>query len=151
MANPADRLAALRALRHALDQQINQQEDEVKQLRANTGARSFDTRFGTVTAAVRKPSLGYTDEQAVAWARQHGYDSLILETPSDTLKRVIREKYVVDDGTVVDTDTGEQVDWPEAKPGGHEYLTVRLSDTTKRQAEHAIQTDRIIAELGEPQ
>lgn len=151
MMNPAERLAALRALRHGLDAEIAEQEAAVHETREQTGARSFDTRFGGVSVSVRKPSLDFTDGELCGWARDNGQEALIVETASDPLKRMVRGRYTTDGFEVVDTDTGEVVDWPRCKPGGGSYLSVRLTDEIKQQAVAAIADrrfdDRDVAEL----
>lgn len=136
---PAEELAALKAIQAALAEPIKRAEEKVKDLRQQTGAKSFDTPVGMVVMAKRKPTITYDEEGLIAWAEDNmpwELEQVTRVRPSlyKTLDARLRDE---DGGEVVDTETGETVEWATVKPGT-EYLTVKLTPEAKTAALTAV-------------
>jgi hypothetical protein len=135
----AERLAALKAIQSAIGDAIDQATKDVELTRAMTGAKSFDTRIGTVSWTVRKPTVTFDDAALLVWAKENmPHEVEVVERVRDTLKTTLQKRlYAEDDGTVWDSTTGELVEWAHIKPGS-EYATVRLTQEAKDNARTAI-------------
>jgi len=138
MMTAALKLAVLRAIKVGVDAAFEQATREVETLRAMTNAKSFDTEIGTVTWTVRKPTIDFLDGPLLEWAQEnmpHEIDTSPRVRP--TLKATLRKRFAVDGDTVIDPETGEEVDWAFVTPGS-EFPTVKLTDEAKDNARQAI-------------
>lgn len=129
---PAERLAALKAIQTALSAEIKAAEHAVAEVRAQTGAKSFDTPLGSVTIATRKPSVAINDDREfLSWVRTTHPDA-IAETVREADRKALLASLLIDGADVLTAD-GEVVAWAAVNPGS-DYLTVRLSETAKASA-----------------
>lgn len=141
---PAERLAALKAIQSAIGDAIDVATKDVELTRTMTGAKSFDTRIGTVSWTVRQPTITFDEAALLEWAKENmPHEVEVITRVRDTLKKTLQNRFAVEDqhdpeGTVIyDQDTGETIEWAHVKPGS-EYATVRLTAAAKDTARAAI-------------
>lgn len=130
--NPAERYAALKLLAAGVDAALSQAADEAEQYRRTVRARSLETDWGTVGVARRKPTIAFDEAGLLAWCEEHNPDA-IIRTVSDLARRSLRARCVIDGEEVIDTSTGEPLDFATVTPGA-EYLRVTLSPAAKEAA-----------------
>lgn len=141
---PAERLAALKALRHGIDQALGQAEDAVRSTMLDTGADRFRTPLGSVSLAERAGSITFDEDRLLAFAEEADLDGV------ETIKQVrptFRRLFDASGEQVIFKPTGEVIDFATVRPGT-QYLTTRLNDEAKDAAEKLL-GDRFltIAEL----
>lgn len=141
---PAEKLAALKALQLGIGKAIEQVEAEVESVRKITGARSFDTPLGTVTWTIRKPTVTYEPDAMLAWAKINmPHEVEVVERVRPTLAKTLEKRFITEHSEpsgrpiIVDTTTGEIVQWAHVRPGS-ESSTTRLTQEAKDNATAAI-------------
>lgn len=141
MMTPAMRLAALKAVKQGVDAAIEQATRDVEMLRSMTGAKSFDTELGSVVWTVRKPSIGFLEQPLLAWAQENmPHEVETITRVRSTLAATLRKRFEIDGDTLIDTVTGEQIDWAFITEGS-EFPTVKLTEAAKDNARTAILTN----------
>ena len=137
--NPAEYLAALKALEAGLKDQIRAAEDAVLATAEQAGAERFTTPYGPITVARRGGGVEVIDEAAfTAWCEEHLPDAV------ETIRRVRPQtataalaRLTVMRGAVYDTVTGEEVEWAGIAAPGDPYVTWPASAAQKETKEMA--------------
>lgn len=139
--NPAEQLAALRALRHGLDAQITQVEERVREFRWHVSAHSFDTNWARVTFRPNPQKINYDTDRLLAWASVHMPHEVVPEhtvtipaTVRPTLYTTLEGRLTVTGAGVIDTTTGEVVDFATVSPARRETVVVTIAPDQKQAA-----------------
>jgi hypothetical protein len=131
MRTPAEQLAALKLLREGVDGAIKWLSTEV--LADESKADRWRTDYGTVSIAERDDAPFVKDMDGfIDHCRKHLPDSVAsVEQVKPWAQKQVMDRLRVHDGKVLDTVTGEFVEWAGVKPGTR-YVSVR--DAPKAQA-----------------
>ena len=130
--NPAETLAALRLLEHALKEAISVAQAAAEEYRATIRAKSLETDLGLVSITRRSPSIVVDDTGLIEWCQVHA-PHLITPAITPAAKRALVAGWAIDGDEVIDTATGELIGFAQVRPGG-ESLTVRLTPEAKARA-----------------
>lgn len=133
--NPAELLAALKAMKAGLDDQIREAEDAVLALAESTGAERLATPYGPITIARKAAGISVVDRAAfTAWCEANLPDAIetIVQVRPQTEKAALARLTVMR-GAVYDTVTGEEVGWAAPTPPGDPY-TAWPASTAQRDA-----------------
>ena len=123
--NPAEYLAALKALEHGLREQIDLAERAVLDTAAAVGGERFTTPYGPVVVARKDGGVVVTDEHAfTAWCEANLPDAIetIRRVRPQTAKAALA-RLVVMKGQVFDNQTGEEVPWAAVTDPGKPYVS----------------------------
>lgn len=129
---PAERLAALKLLEHAVKEAIATAIAAADEFRQATRSKQLETDYGLVYVARSQPKIKVDDVALLAWAEEHA-PHLITRTISPPAKTALLKGWVIDGDDVVD-DNGEVIVFATVVPGGAESLMVRLSPEAKDMA-----------------
>jgi hypothetical protein len=114
---PAERWAFLKALAAAFAVMARDAEADVRDVIAATSAKSFETRFGSVTVAKTGWAVKVADPEALAATLP---PDQVMAVPKPWAEKQALARIVVVAGQAVDRDTGELAGWAAAEPtGGH--------------------------------
>lgn len=128
--NPAERYAALKLLDHGLKAALATAASEAEAYRQSVRAKSLETDWGTVTVARRKPSIRFDERRLIEWCEDNLPDLVHKSVPTESQTWLKTKRFTIDGESVIDTATGEEVDWATVHEGS-DYLTVRLSTEAK--------------------
>lgn len=121
--NPAELLAALKALRAGLDDRIKVAEAAVLDVAERDGAERFTTPYGPITVSRKKGGISITDREAfIAWVDGNipdAFETIVQVRPAT--EKAIVQRLTVMRGEVYDSVTGEAVEWAEPTPDGDPY------------------------------
>lgn len=136
MITPAQKVAALTAIRAGIDDQIRQAKTEALKTAAQIGVKSFDTAIGEVKI-VKSHEAVVIDEEKLLPELKAAFPEQV-ETVECVrpayLKYLMGEQLVIVAGEVIDKGTGEAVDWATVRPAGDDYISypsTRESRTAK--------------------
>lgn len=122
--NAPTRLAALIAIRDAIDKEITADKLEAVAFAGEFGIKSFDTPLGGVNVVRKDPAVGWDAAALLAWVEQHH------PTEVETIKRVrpafqstLAARFVIVAGDVVDNLTGETIDFAYVTAPGEPYVS----------------------------
>lgn len=122
---PAERLAALSAIKAGLDQLIAEAKADTLEAADLAGARSFETPFGQVNVSHREASVVITDEAAfLAHVKATRPDEVVTtETvrPSYVKSVLSGLAYISAHGVVIDTTAGDIVEWAGLSEEGEPF------------------------------
>lgn len=146
---PAQRLAALKAIRFGIDHAIEQAEYGVRELINATGAERFGTGMGQVILVQKDPTITFDEAELLAFAESTDLDGVEV---IKEVRRTFRSLFKISGRHVVFAPTGEIIDWAKIRPGTT-YLSTRLNDDTKTHIE-SIMAERVdtltgLLELGQ--
>jgi hypothetical protein len=123
---PTDKLAAIRALIIGATAVQKQAEDEVRDYRAETGAKGFTTPFGEISFRKNPPTIAYDQAALLEWARENMPHEVVEEhqvtVPAavrPSLLKTLESRLGITPAGVIDLDTGEFPDFAtvvEGKP-----------------------------------
>lgn len=112
---PAERLAALSAIKAGLDELIAEAKADVLAAAEENGIRSFSTPFGPVNVSARDAAIVVTDEAAllahVKATRPEEVEVVETVRPAYVKALLDRLAYIKAAGVVIDTTDGEVVEW----------------------------------------
>lgn len=131
--HPAEYLAALKAMKAGLDDQIREAETAVLALAETTGAERLTTPYGPITVARRAGGIGVVDTAAfTAWCEANLPDAIevIRQVRPQTAKAAM-SRLTMMRGVVFDTVTGEEVSWAAPTEPGDPYCTWPASNAQK--------------------
>lgn len=131
--NPAEYLAALKALETGLRDQIEQAERAVLTAAQDVGAERFSTPYGPVTVARRAGGIEVIDDAAfLDWCEANLPDAVetVRKVRPQTAKAALARLTVMR-GLVFDTETGEEVAWAAPTPPGDPYVSWPSSATQR--------------------
>lgn len=136
---PAQRMAALSALKAAIDVQLKVEKEAVIALASDVGVKSFTTELGAITIVEKDAGVNIDPIKALDWAKENQPEIVqtIEVVPDWFLAELARREYVVtDDGDVYNPDGTEA---PFAVPGAkpEPYATWPASKEQKRGKEMA--------------
>jgi len=121
--NAPTRVAALIAIRDAIDKEIAAEKTETLAFADEFGVKSFDTPLGPVTVAHKDPSIGWDQAGLLAWVKtNHPGEVEQTERVRPAFQAVLASRFVVVAGGVVDSVTGEQVDFAFVTAQGDPYV-----------------------------
>lgn len=136
----ADHLALLLALEAGLKDQIAQAKRRVLEAAAETRTRSYDTPVGQVNITRKDPPIEVTDEAALlAWVKENRPDEVeVIERVRPAYMKHLREnRWTVVKGQVIDTQTGEIVEFAALGDPGEPYITWPASKQQRAAKEEA--------------
>jgi len=137
----ADTYAALSALKAGIDAAIKDAGAEALAFSNENGVKSLLTPFGAVTIAAKEPSIAFDDAALLAWVQENHpteVETIVRVRPS--FEKVLRDRFVIVKGdTVVDTQTGEVVEFATVTAGGDPYITFPSSKEQKAAKAEAVE------------
>ncbi len=140
--NPADKLAAIRALILGLNALVPQLNAEVLAYRRTTKSRAFNADFGEITFRRNAPKIKFFEDQLLAWAQEHlGHEvekEHTVTVPAKvrpSLYKTLAARLVIIDGEVVDETTGEVCEFAYVEPGDVDTVAFKPSDEQRALAE----------------
>lgn len=139
--NTAERYAALKMLRLAVDAALGQAEADLSETMAATGADRFHTQLGTVSYHHGPRRTAFDDDGLLAWAQENvPWEVETVTRARDTL----RKQFAPSGDDVIYKPSGEVVDFAHVHVG-RDGVTVRLTDESKSHAAEA--AGRILDQL----
>jgi len=122
--NAPTRVAALTALRDAIDAEIKADKLEAIAFAGEFGVKSFATPLGAVNVVVKDPAIGWETDGLLAWVEEH-YPSEVEMTRRvrPAFQSVLTARFVIVAGDVIDTETGETIDFAYATSAGEPYVS----------------------------
>lgn len=137
--NPAERYGALKLLSEGIAAALKDAQADADAYRKSVRAKSLETDFGSVSITRRKPSIRFDSGPLADWCKDE-YPELVKTTisiPATSETWLKDNRFTIDGDDVLDTETGEIVEWAHVSPGS-EYLTFRAEPTAKAAAVAAI-------------
>jgi hypothetical protein len=138
--NPVDVLANVRALIFGLTESLQGLQDDVARYRSETRAKGFETDWGAVSFRKNPPKIKF-NSKLLAWAEENMPHEVIpdhVETiPASvrpSLYKTLEERLAVDGDSVVDTQTGEVVDFATVEPGKPDSVVFTMPNPKKAEA-----------------
>lgn len=130
--NAAERYAALKAVKSAVDAAIRVAEREVTATMNATSASQFKVSLGTISYVSASQTIMFDDDALLAWAQEN--------TPweVDTAPRVrdtLRKQFKIIGDDVVHEPSGEIVTFARVRPYREATVAVKLADDTKQRAD----------------
>lgn len=122
---PADNLAFLLALQAGLNDQIARAKRRVLDEAAQTRTRSYDTPVGQVNITRKDAPIEVTDEAALlAWVKEHRPDEVetVERVRPAYMKHLREDRWTVVKGQVIDTQTGEVVEFAALGDPGEPFV-----------------------------
>lgn len=153
MSTPPEQYAALRALAHGINEALTSAARNVVSFRKLTGARSFDTPYGSIVFTRAQPSIVLPPAELLLWAQEHMEWEVIPEH-QETVPATVRPSLVknligtaakpgrfrIVGDQVIDTADGSVVEWARVEPAGQDIVTMRMP------AEAKVEAVRLVAE-----
>lgn len=136
----ADHLAYLLALQAGLSDQIAKAKRRVIEEANETRARSYDTPVGQINVTRKDAPIEVTDEAALlAWVKQARPDEVeTVERVRPAFMRYLREeRWTVVKGQVIDTVTGEVVDFAALGDPGEPFVAWPATKTQRAAKQEA--------------
>lgn len=129
MITPAQKIAALTAIKAGIDDQIKKAKVEALDTAEQIGVKSFDTGIGGVTVVKGKESVVIDDVALLPELKEQFPEQVetIERVRPAYLRYLLDEQLVIVAGEVVDKTTGEAVEWASVKPAGDDYITYPAS------------------------
>lgn len=150
--NPPEKVAALSALKHGIEKQIEVEKAAAMALAESVGVKTFKTPFGPVTVAGREAGTAVIPDETLLmeWVKvhqPHNIETITRVRPSAV--NAILTDLVAVGGDVVNRRTGEVVDFATVKdvPAGDPYITYPGSKESKLWKDHATELVAGQAEL----
>lgn len=147
MSTPVDQYADIRALIYGLEQLLKAAQTEVLTYRANTRSKSFETDWGAVEFRGGDVSISLPAADLLAWAEEHASHEVIPEhtvtVPAEvrsTLRTTLLGdgkkpgRFRVVGDSVVDSITGEVVEWAHVIPAGQPVPVFKMPEEMKQAA-----------------
>ncbi len=132
--NKAEQLMAVKGLIWGLQQVENRLKGEVLDLKEQVGASQFRTDLGPVSVASPKAKPVIADDRKfLAWVADNFPDE-IEQRVRDSFTKALLAKVTMDGSDVLSPD-GELLEFAAVDPGGDEYVSARLTNEVKEQAE----------------
>lgn len=140
--NPVDKLAALQALSQGVTAAIVTAKAEVAAYRQVTRAKGFESAWGEIAFVKNPAKILYGNPMLlVEWAEEHLPHEVIPEhtvtVPAavrPTLMKTLEDRLQIVDGLVIDTDTGEAVDFAAVTPAGPDTVRFTMPAARKHAA-----------------
>jgi len=122
--NAPTRVAALTALRDAIDAEIKADKLEAIAFAGEFGVKSFATPLGAVNVVVKDPAIGWETDGLLAWVEEH-YPSEVEMTRRvrPAFQAALTARFVIVAGDVIDTETGETIDFAYATSASEPYVS----------------------------
>lgn len=118
------RIAALLVLRDAIDKEIQADKLEALTFAAEFKVKSFATPLGNVTVANKDRAIGWDDKELVKWVQSRFPDEIehtIRVRPA--FQSVLAGRFVIAGSVVLDSETGEVIDFAFVTAPGEPYIT----------------------------
>lgn len=125
---PAERVAALTAIRAGIDAAITEAKAEALALAESVGVDRFVTPWGRVTVAKTAPKVELDPAPFLSWVREHypsEVETVVRVRPA--FAKAFTERCVIVAGEVVDRETGEVVPFASITAEGDPYITYPAS------------------------
>jgi len=137
------RIAALLVLRDAIDREIKADKLEALTFAAEFNVKSFTTPLGNVTVAHKDRAIGWDDKALVKWVQEkHPEEIEHTVRVRPAFQSVLASRFVIVGGDVMDSVTGEVVDFAFVTAAGDPYITYpegRLKKEAKATALRLVQ------------
>jgi hypothetical protein len=127
----ATKMAALRALRYAIEEIESGLKDELLDEFAEDGRDRWRTPFGTVSVAHPKLTLVFDEDDFMEWVKENHPTEIVTPEPQirDSFRKAMTSRMaIIDNGTVVDIQTGLVVEWATARRTKEAYVSVTGPD-----------------------
>ena len=141
---PAERYAALKALRREIDAELEELEPAVWQALTGAGADRLATPLGKITlAGADSKKIIFDEARLLEFAEASDLDGVeIIKKVRPTFRNLFSILGDADGWVVIFEPTGELVDWAKVIPGTS-YLSTRLSDRAKQRAAELLAGDNV--------
>jgi hypothetical protein len=122
--NAPTRVAALIALRDAIEAEIKADKLEAIAFAGEYGIKSYATPFGPVNVVTKDAAIGWDADALLTWVAEH-YPSEVetIRRVRPAFQPVLATWLVVAGGDVVNTVTGETIDFAYVIPAGEPYVS----------------------------
>jgi hypothetical protein len=140
--NPADKLAAVRALIAGLNALVPKLNAEVLAYRRTTKSKAFSADFGEITFRRNPPKIKFYKDDLLELARAYYPHEVIEEhtvvVPASvrpSLEKTLLARLEIIDGEIVDTETGAVCEVAYVEPGDVDTVAFKPSDEQRALAE----------------
>ncbi len=131
---PAERYTRVKAMIAALSDYAKEMEAELLTTADQVGVKSFDTPLGPVSVTTKTDTPVVADPEALARLLPEDQRMVV---PKPYALAAVQKRLTIVGNQVVDTSTGEIVDWADIKPGGDPYISWP-SSTKQREAKQEV-------------
>jgi hypothetical protein len=159
--NPVEKYAALRALELGIGAAVAVAAMEVAEYRKKTRSRGFESDWGTIEFRKNDAHLQFNTTKLIAWAQQHLPHEVIPEHTEEvivpaaarpTLLKTLDERFQIVGGEVIDTVSGEVVDFATIIPAKPPTLAFKMPPEKKREAvEYVAHQTALVASVMRPE
>lgn len=136
---PTARYAILRAAADGIKAALDEARDEADKWATQVQSPKFAHHHGTVFRSDRKPRVEF-GPGLLEWC-QNNAPHLILtrqEVPASSEKALMETRFQVVDGEVIDTETGEALEFAKFIPGGPGGLSYRANPVVRAHVEEVM-------------
>jgi hypothetical protein len=136
--NAPTRVAALTAIRDAIDLEIKADKLEAVTFAQEFRIKSFDTQLGAVNVVRKDPAVGWDDTGLLAWVEaNHPGEVEQTRRVRPAFQAVLAKRFVIVAGDVVDSATGQVLDFAYVTEAGEPYASWPASVKQKEAKETA--------------
>jgi hypothetical protein len=123
--NAPTRVAALIALRDAIDLEIKADKLEAIAFAVEFGIRGgWSTPLGPVNVVTKDAAIGLDSAKLLTWVTKHHPDEVeTIRRVRPAFQSVLAARCVIVQGDIVDTETGETIDFAYVTPAGEPYVS----------------------------
>jgi hypothetical protein len=159
--NPVEKYAALRALELGIGAAVAAAAMEVVEYRKQTRAKGFESDWGTIEFRSNDAKVQFNTPKLIAWAQEHMPHEIIPEHTEEvtfpaalrpTLLKTLDKRFQIDGDEVVDTVTGEVVEFATVIPAKAPTLAIKMPPEKKLEAvEYVAHRTALVASVMRPE